>query len=786
MPFAFLLALAAIAGATMLTYLYDRDALLWSRLCAGVCLGLAALGLVGFVLASWLGMTPLALTLAGAGVASPLALLLRGEVRGRVRADIGAVARAMRLGKRQYRALILYLLWGMVLWSLLWALFRWLTFSRASHLLIYYLFVVFLSWLLFSLKSYRFFFFIVATLLFWLVFDRAMYQNAGGIFTGVDTNIGDLPFHIAVISGFAHGENFPPQHPEFAGVRLTYPFVVDFVTAMFVRAGAGLQGAMFWQNFAMAMSLVVLLHRFALKLTRERVAALMTPMIVLLSGGFGWYVFVGEAWSGKRDFFGLPGNLEHDYTIMGHLGYRWGNAVTALFVTQRSILLGVALALVVWTLWWDACEKVKGKRQKAKEVSEDAREAATVVESRGVGRKDAGRKKKVKDKSKVKAKDKWARGGATRESGEAASTDDSFAFCLLPFAFPAMIAAGVIAGLLPLVHAHSFVVMMLMGACLALMQGAVVLVWKENKSDESARESVWARVWMVLRPWLAFAAVASLVAVPQMFWATRDSGVRAGQFFGWEFGWDHGTENVAWFWLKNTGVFLPLLVAAIAWRGREPVVSRRLLFFYLPFLLCFFVPNVYKLSPWVWDNIKILLYWWIASAPLVALALARLWRMRGVWRALAVALLVAQTAAGGLDVWRAASGAVERRTFDPAGVAFADVIMRETSPRSLILHAPTYNDPVYMTGRRTFLGYPGHVWSHGIDFAAREADLKRIYAGGADALGIIASSGIEYVVVGPLERDELKKSGATVNENFFRQFKKVGEAGEYRLYKTQP
>src|ERR671937_677080 len=76
-PFACLLALAAIAGATATTYLYDRDALLLSRLCAGVGVGFAALGLVGFVLASLLGMTPAALALAGAVVASPLLLLLR-------------------------------------------------------------------------------------------------------------------------------------------------------------------------------------------------------------------------------------------------------------------------------------------------------------------------------------------------------------------------------------------------------------------------------------------------------------------------------------------------------------------------------------------------------------------------------------------------------------------------------------------------------------------------------------------------------------------------------------
>jgi hypothetical protein len=170
----------------------------------------------------------------------------------------------------------------------------------------------------------------------------------------------------------------------------------------------------------------------------------------------------------------------------------------------------------------------------------------------------------------------------------------------------------------------------------------------------------------------------------------------------------------------------------------------------------------------------------------VALVLARLWRRGGVWRAAALALLLAQTAAGGLDVWRAASGAVERRSFDPAGVAFAELVRRETAPRSLILHAPTYNDPVYLTGRRTFLGYPGHVWSHGIDYFAREAELKRIYTGSADAPALIERAGIEYVVVGPLERAELGQKGVTVNEAFFSRYRRVGEVGAYRLYKTKP
>ncbi|MBV8856866.1 MAG: hypothetical protein JOZ02_08060 [Acidobacteria bacterium] len=720
MPFALLLALAATAGATVLTYSYDRDANVWSRLCAGVCLGFAVLGLVGFVFASLLGMGPAALALAGVVCGSPLLLLLRGGWRGRVAADLkegsGAVGRALA-GKGGAGVLVFYA---------------------------------------------------VTALLFWFVYAHAMYQTPEGIFTGVDTNIGDMPFHLAVVTGFTQGENFPPQHPEFAGVRLTYPFVVDFAAAMFVRAGATLEGALFWQNFAMIMSLVGLLHRWALKQTRERLAALLVPALVLLSGGFGWLVFLKEAASSGQGVFATLGSLGHDYT-RAYPGFEWGNAVTALFVTQRSILLGVALALVVWTLWWQASEKAEGERQKAKEGSD---EGAAAIESRRVGKK------------KFKGKGKTARVASTKGAveDEDAAGDNTFAFCLSPFALRQMIAAGVVAGLLPLVHAHSFVVMMLMGACMALAQGAATLLLVSQGAQ--AEGPAWARVWAVWRPWVVFAAAASVLALPQMFFATRDSAVRAGQFFGWEFGWAHGETNVVWFWIKNTAVFIPLLVAALAWRGAG--VSRRLLFFYLPFALCFVVPNVYRMAPWVWDNIKILLYWWIASAPLVALVLARLWRRRGAWRAAAVGLLLMQTAAGGLDVWRAASGAVERRSFDPDGLAFAEVIKQQTAPRSLILHAPTYNDPVYLTGRRTFLGYTGHVWSHGIDYGPREADLKRIYTGAADADALIQRDGIEYVVVGPLEREELRKYGLSVNESFFARYRKVGEAGAYRLYKTKP
>ncbi len=55
------LVLFVTASGTVATYLYDEAASLAARLCAGACIGLAALGLVGFVIASLLGLTPLAI-----------------------------------------------------------------------------------------------------------------------------------------------------------------------------------------------------------------------------------------------------------------------------------------------------------------------------------------------------------------------------------------------------------------------------------------------------------------------------------------------------------------------------------------------------------------------------------------------------------------------------------------------------------------------------------------------------------------------------------------------------
>lgn len=320
-----------------------------------------------------------------------------------------------------------------------------------------------------------------------------------------------------------------------------------------------------------------------------------------------------------------------------------------------------------------------------------------------------------------------------------------------------MLAAGVIAGMLPLIHAHSFIVVMGMAGCLALIN---------------------LRKW---RHWLAFFLVATLIAGPQLLWSTYGSAVSTQAFIGWHVGWDNSNENFFLFWLKNTGVFIPLLIAALLWKSDEYLVPRRLLFFYLPFTLCFIVPNLVKLAPWIWDNVKVLFYWWIASAPIVALLLARLWKGDAFSRIGAVTLFVLLTLAGALDVFPLLTRQGQYQEFDREGVNFAEIIKQQTPPRATILHAPIHNTPIFLTGRRSLMGYPGHIWTHGLDYGPLENEIKRIYAGGPDAAALLAKYRVDYVVISPQE-----ESVTTVNRGFFSRYPEVANTGEYHLYKISP
>ena len=657
------LSLIAIASGTLLTYSYD-DAPMAARLCSGACIGFALMGLVGLILAMCFGLNPPTIGMTAVLLLLPIGLLKQQRIRDQINIDVDAALKAI---------------------------------SRASTKPDRWAFIYFL-------------FYAGVLIVTWLVFDRALLNKPDGLYTGVLNNYGDLPFHLSVITRFAFGQNFPPEDPTFSGVRFTYPFLTDFISAMFVRSGASLRSSLFIENWIIGVALVGVLHRFGLRLLRNRTAALLTPFLIILNGGLGWTMLFSDINKSDGGVFQILRNMQHSYTIIPDVtqGWRWGTSITTLLVPQRGFLLGIPLAVIVFTLWWDAMQDKKS------------------VPPASAG----GSKKRL------------------NPPADADGTDSSSQM-------RRMVAAGFVAGLLPLIHAHSFIATMGVAGVLALIN---IKKWRE---------------------WLAFILVASIIAIPQMLWSTHGSAVSTRQFIGWEFGWGHGNENVLWFWFKNTGFFIPLLVTALLWKTDRYLISRKLLLFYLPFTLCFIVPNLIKFAPWIWDNIKILYYWWIASVPLVALLLAKLWEGGFGNRVLAVALFVMLTLSGALDVIPLLLRQGQYQEFDNEGIAFAEMIKQSTPINAMILHAPVHNTPVFLSGRRSLMGYPGHIWTHGIDSGLRETEIKRIYNGSYDARALLAKYKVDYVVVDPQEHSVMP-----INEAFFKQFNEVATIGEYHLFKV--
>ena len=671
-----LLIAIATAGGLSVTYLVDDDAPLMWRIAAGNIVGCAVFGTIGFLLALAFGLNPGTVVGAAAVALSPVALFHRERFRRALTRDWSQAKGRLQGGNAR-------------------------KFLRFAY--------------------YSFFF-----LLFFFFFDRAMLESSAGIFTGGSQNLGDLPFHLGAILSFTDANNFPPMNPSFAGARFSYPFIADLLTACAAKLGAPVRDAMFVQNVAWAFSLLVVLERFVFKLTADRLAARIAPALLIFSGGLGFIWFLGDYWGQGKSFFDFLNALPKDYTIGDQ--FRWGNSMVVLFITQRSLLLGMPLTLIVLGYLW----KVFATEDLATEDTEKASE--------------------------------WV----------------FFSPRLRVSVSPFLV--GLLAGLLPLIHLHSLVVLFVVGTVLFIL-----------------RPERWVT-------WIAFAIGVGLIAVPELAWSASGSASETSKFFEWHFGWDKGDRNFLSFWFLNTGLVIPLIIAGLllVWFWRQPVMepqSRKaakkksspsdistlpshispLIFFYIPFAFLFVVSNAAKLAPWEWDNIKVLIYWFVGSVPFIALAISWAWRQtNAAWKTAAAICFVVLIASGALDVWRTVSDQINYKVFDKDAVEIAAQIRTRTPAKALFLNAPTFNTAVVLSGRQSLMRYPGHLGSHGINYGQRESDVKQIYQGGPGAPALMEMYGIQYVIISPEERN---KGG--VNEQFFSSYPVAAESGQYRVYKIK-
>jgi hypothetical protein len=572
----------------------------------------------------------------------------------------------------------------------------------------------------------------LAALFFIPFYAHALEMRPTGLYAGYVNIWGDWCTHLSMAGYLSQARDLlPPQNPFFSGVKLTYPFLPDFFSGMLLHLGMDLEGALPLSSAIMSIALVVLFFTTASRLTGSAWAAAMAVAVFFLSGGLGFFRIFTEVDPnavGPLQWFGSLANLVahpiHEYTLDRDIGYQWLNPVLAYLVPQRTTLFGFSLGLFALSLLW------YGRNRR------DMRE---------------------------------------------------------------VLIAGVVMGLMPLFHASTYFDLMLVAGGLFVLDTAWSAIMHARGREDASR--------MPVRHWAAFFAPAIVLGVPQLLLILPPAGYRPTFLTlmpGWLSGWQlpaglytSGPLSTLLtppstkyqltpmiFWILNTALLIPLAVLSLYSRAWGKPELRR---FLLPAWILFLLPNLVILQPWDWDNTKWLIWWAILASMLAGVVLHQLLRRGPLLAAVAILMLVGTTFSGFLDVNRAAQKNLPNVSFQMLTndeLAVAAWARRDTAGNAIFLTGWKNNHPILTMSRRVeVMGYPGWLWTWGLSRPEqRQRDVLAMYHGGDDAVGLLKTYRVDYVVIGSQEASaEIAANVPYYQTRYPMAYQ--SPTGEYQVYK---
>lgn len=482
-----------------------------------------------------------------------------------------------------------------------------------------------------------------------------------GLWAGHVNIWGDWAAHISYVSSLAIQPFFPPQFPILAGHPLSYPFAMDFISAILVRIGFGLIPAMLVPSLALSIILVAVIFFFYKNLLENTKAATLAVFLFLLNGGLGFLWFLDDL---KENGLAIILKLPREYTLLrGEPNIEWINIIVSELIPQRGFLLGLPISIFALVVLWKAYTKGLERRQ--------------------------------------------------------------------------LLLAGAATGLLPIIHMHSFFVI------LAVSFWTFILCLRRQK----------ARDWLLLYflPTVLLSVTIFITFYPQF----------SASHLKFQFGWLAGQagDNTLFFWIKNAGVMLFLPLAGLL------LSRRKLVIWSVPFWALFLLANLFIFQPYPWDNTKFFTYWWLLAAGFAALFLQSLltkWPLK----VLALLLFFLATFSGSLDVLRLTQYEnLKIRMLSRQDLEVSSWAKNNTPKEAIFLTADNHDNPITMlSGRRVVLGFRGWLWTYGVDTTARAQAVEDIYRG-KDAEELLTELNVDYVVISEVERSRYE----SLDEGFFAE-----------------
>ncbi|MGH3872596.1 MAG: hypothetical protein ACRDSR_13995 [Pseudonocardiaceae bacterium] len=462
--------------------------------------------------------------------------------------------------------------------------------------------------------------------LFW---THSLVPDPTGVYSAGST-WADFGLHAAIISHLAEFDRMPLDLPVASGASMTYPFLVDLLSALYLRDGASLHLSLFLPGVLLALAICQLVLSLSLRLFGHIGAAVTGLTLVLLTGSAAGLRVAYADWQGSdRSLLDFLADLPRDYTTLNAGNGNVTNLVAHALLPQRAILFGLGIGLAVLILLHT------GRRRY-------------------------------------------------------------------------LLAGGVLIGLLPMAHPHSFI------AC------GVVLAALTVAAAARLRRPPWAH--------LTAGGLALVLAAPQLAWQQLANGGGTGG--RWRLGWELRAGESIWaYWWANFGlmgiffVTLPVLLLRRDWR--------RYLVWYLPFLVILAGTQVYAFQPFEYDNLKLIYYGYLMAGLFAGFLAVQAYRASRWSLALLLPVALIVAIPGLLSLTREFQ--LREQFASSSDVALAGWVRANTAPDDVFISTDRPNQPVAtLGGRAIVMGYRGWLYNFNLPYAQREAAVKAALQGRID------------------------------------------------------
>ena len=315
--------------------------------------------------------------------------------------------------------------------------------------------------------------------------------------------------------------------------------------------------------------------------------------------------------------------------------------------------------------------------------------------------------------------------------------------------------AGVMAGAMPMIHTHSF-----------LALGILCFGWLVMGFFETVSIKDWIMRWVI------FVIPVAILAAPQLFfWVFNQS----QGFVKLHFDWVNESDPSIWFWIKNIGLPILLVIPALIWGQRKYGA------WYVGALMIFMVGVTFTFQPNYYDNNKLLLVWYMLTCVLAADYMVYIWdKLKGVSTRGILAAFVCITlfTSGILSIMREVNSNGEYELFNSSHVKAAKCIEKATPTDVLFITGRQHlNAPAALAGRNIYVGSGVFLHFHGLGYQQREQEVNTMYTNKSESKVLMEKIGVDYAYLSSYERYHFG-----VDESFFEESPLVYEGGEVMIF----